>query len=246
MQCVRGFIYWLLTNSPFAFLVGTVFRKEVPCGSGYIVVPEDASPYTRSGIVFGAYEYSERFLIKKWLPSNLDVVELGSSIGIVSRDILTHITYPHRLISVEALEPLARLAEMNVARLHPRTRWHILPRAVAYNSQEVLFNAARNHVAGRIVSSGSDGCSHATAVRAVTLANLIDQFALGDYSLVMDIEGAEHAVLTHDKSAIDRCQCLISELHGSERDKDMFCKTLTSLGMMLVERKHSVVAFVRH
>jgi FkbM family methyltransferase len=184
-------------------------------------------------------------LIRRWLPRDADVVELGASIGIVSREILNRIDEQHGLFAVEAVEGLAQLAEANLARLHVSSRWRVLTAAVAYNVSEVFFNADQEHVAGRIVGKTAQGDPRVRRVPARTLSSIIDQFDLSDYSLVMDIEGAEHELIAHEKETLSKCRCVIAELHGNPGDRDVFCQTLEAIGMRLVERKHSVAAFIR-
>ena len=245
MHRLKGFLYSLVTRSRFAWLVGSLFGKDVFDMSGRITTPVDASPQMRCGIIFGAYEYSERYLIRKWLPRDCDVVELGASIGVVSREILNRIAGRHRLVAVEASEELARLAELNIGFRHPTSRWHVLCCAVAYTADEVYFNAGQEHVAGRIVTTPQGDGGLTSKVKARTLSSIISQCSVGEYSLVMDVEGAEHELIAHDKEALSKCRCIIAELHGNSKDKAVFCEAMTSIGMRIVEQKHSVVAFLR-
>ena len=245
MRWLRGCLYWLVTRSRIAWLVGTLSGRTVFDRHGRILTPDNCTPCTRSGIIFGAYEYSEKYLVRKWLPRDTDVIELGSSIGIVSREILHRIDKSNRLVAVEAVPALAALARANIGRLHQPKRWQILSAAIAYHCSEASFTAGPEHVAGRVVADNNRRGEGTITVRTTTLSRILTEFGVSTYSLVMDIEGAEHEVISHDRAALDGCRCLISELHGSEEDKDRFCRALNDIGMTLVERKHSVVAFLR-
>lgn len=245
MSHLRGFLYWLMTDSWFAWVVGTTFFRHPFDRHGRLSVPLDASPHLVSGLIFEAYEYSERYLIRKWLPKNYNVVELGASIGVISREILHRIDANERLIAVEAVPSLVDLARANIGRRHAPSRWRILPAALAYNTREVAFHTGEEHIAGKIAPAGHIEGKTCLKVQAKTLSDILSEFALTDYSLIMDIEGAEHEVIAHDRKALSGCQCLITELHGSQTDKDIFCRVVTELGMTLVERKHSVVVFLR-
>lgn len=245
MRYLRGFLYWLMTDSWLAWVVGTAFSRRAFDRHGRLSVPLDASPYLVSGLIFGAYEYSERYLIRKWLPKNCNVVELGASIGVISREILHRIDAHERLIAVEAVPSLVELARANIGRRHASSRWRILPAAIAYEAREVAFHTGEEHVAGRIAPAGHIEGKTCLKVQAKTLSDILSEFALTDYSLIMDIEGAEHEVIAHDRKALSGCQCLITELHGSQEDKNVFCRVVAELGMTMVERKHSVVVFLR-
>ena len=240
MSRLKGCVYWLLTASPLASALGKVLHYRPFDWLGTLELPEGTSPKTVSGIAFGVYEYSERYLIRKWLPHDINVVELGGSIGIVSREILHRIEPERSLIVVEAIPKLAELIKKNVGSLYPTTRWQLVQAAIAYGCNDVPFVAGSEHIAGRI---GRDG--KGIKLRATTLSSILQDTQLTDFSLVMDIEGAEHEVLRHDLSALARCQCVIAELHGEQTDKDAFCQKLQQVDLTLVERKHSVVAFLR-
>lgn len=234
-----------MTDSWLAWVVGTTFFRYAFDRHGRLSVPPDASPHLVSGLIFEAYEYSERYLIRKWLPRNYSVVELGASIGVISREILYRIDAHERLIAVEAVPALVDLAQANIGRRNASSRWRILPAAIAYNTQEVAFHMGEEHVAGRVAIPGRVAGEPCLKVQAKTLSDILSEFAVADYSLIMDIEGAEHEVIAHDRKALSGCRCLISELHGSQADKDTFCRIVTEFGLSLVERKHSVVAFLR-
>jgi FkbM family methyltransferase len=240
MSRLKGCIYWLLSASPLASALGKVLHYRPFDWLGPLELPEGISPKIVSGIAFGLYEYSERYLIRKWLPHDVNVVELGGSIGIVSREILRCIKPERSLIVVEAIPKLAKLVKKNVGSIYPTTCWQPIQAAVAYGCADVPFVTGSEHIAGRI---GRDG--KGMRLRATTLSSIVQDFQLTDFSLVMDIEGAEHEVVRHDLSALARCQCVIAELHGEQTDKDAFCRKLQEIGLTLVERKHSVVAFLR-
>lgn len=245
MSAMRGFLYWLVTTSWFAWLAGLIFSKRPFDRYGTLSVPVNASPHLISGLVFEAYEYSERYLIRKWLPEHHSVIELGASIGVISREILHRIDPLQQLIAVEAVPTLASLAQDNIRSSNSSSRWKLLSAAIAYNAQEVSFFADREHIAGKVYRDQNINSGLCLKIQARTLQSVLSEFSLTDYSLIMDIEGAEHDVLSHDLEALAKCQCLISELHGSNEDKESFCRKLTEIGMTLVERKHSVVAFLR-
>lgn len=239
MSRVKGFAYWLATSSPLASALGSAIRYRPFDAHGRLSVPHNISPKAVTAIACGAYEYSERYLIRKWLPQNLDVVELGASIGIISREILSRIEPQRRLFAVEALQQLVDLATVNIAVKFPSQRWQVKQGAIAYGCDAVAFARGSEHIAGRISGEGTD------EIKATSVARICQDFGIGEYSLVMDIEGAEHEVLRHDLQSLERCRCVIVELHGEQAAKDTFCRTLQGVGMQIVERKHSVAVFLR-
>jgi len=245
MQTIKGFLYWLVTESWLAWFVGFALARRPFDKYGPISLPPGASPYIVSGLVFEAYEYSERYLIRKWLPRDYGVVELGASIGVISREILHRINTAQQLTAVEADPLLAELARENIGRRFDRSRWRVLPTAIAYGGKEALFVKGREHIAGKTGFGQETNGKEFFKVSARTFSSVLSEIGLQDYSLVMDIEGAEYELIANDEEVLAQCQCVIAELHGDQMHKDAFCRVLTDIGMRMVEQKHSVVAFLR-
>lgn len=245
MGLLRACGYKALSDSWITKLVGRCFSQRAFDKLGPVRLPPGCSASLTSGILFGIYEYSERFLIRKHLPSNVDVVELGASIGIVSRDILQRLDASQRLIAVEALPALAELARHNISAVHPGRDWLLIEAAIAYGADRVSFGSSAEHISGRIANDPSQTGGPFTVVKAHSLSWLLDHFNVGEFSLVMDIEGAEYALVAKDAGSLKRCRCLIAELHGTAEQKEMFHATLVKAGLRLIETKHSVVAYQR-
>jgi FkbM family methyltransferase len=195
-----------------------------------------------SAIVFGIYEYPERVLIERWLPPDLDCVELGCSIGIISRVILNKIHADQKLAAVEASKDLLELSKKNVSDAGFSDRFTPLYGAVHYQGDFVAFSKHEDHIRGTVNHSTiEDG----TPTPCVTLSNLLQRTTSGPYSLVMDIEGNEFDLLANDLDSLGMCQAIIAELHGGEASINAFKATLAASDFELVEAKHSVFVFLR-
>lgn len=245
MGFLRACAYKALSESWLTTLVGRCFSERAFDKFGPVQTPPGCSNSLTSGIVFGIYEYSERFLIRRHLPSNLDVVELGASIGIVSREILRKLDASRRLIAVEALPALAKLARHNISAAYPGRDCQLVEAAIAYGTDRVSFDSGAEHISGRIANDPGLKGEASTTVKAQSLSWILDHFSVGEFSLVMDIEGAEYALVANDSGSLKRCRCLIAELHGTVQQKEMLHATLVTAGMRLIEAKHSVVAYRR-
>ena len=239
---IRGFIYWLLTKGPVGTFVGTIVRRRPFDRLGPVAVPNASGPGATSAIVFGLYEYPERVLIERWLPRDCDCVELGCSIGVISRIILRKLAHPRRLVAVEASRSLLKLAEKNVASAGFSTRFTPIYGAVHYGGDTVVFTEHEEHIRGKVAEAG---LSAGAITPCVTLAQIIRTSALGSYSLVMDIEGSEFGLITNDLDSLRECETIIVELHGDEASRANFTEKLRSCGFTLAEAKHSVCAYVR-
>ena len=238
----RGFIYWLLTKGPVGVFVGMIFRNRTFDHLGSLALPGGAGPETASAIIFGLYEYPERVLIQRWLPQDCDCVELGCSIGVISRIILQKLATPRCLVAVEASPSLLNLAETNIEAAGFSGRFIPCYCAVHYGADTVVFTEHTDHIRGKIAeASRAEGVS----TPCVTLAQIIKDNALGSYSLVMDIEGSEFGLVANELESLRQCEAVIVELHGDESARTNFTEKLHSCGFTLAEAKHSVCAYVR-
>lgn len=155
MGFFRACAYKALSDSWITALVGRCFSQHAFDKLGPVQTPTGCPASLSSGIIFGIYEYSERFLIRKHLPSDVDVVELGASIGVVSREILRRLHVSQRLIAVEALPKLAELARHNISTAHPGRHWLLVEAAIAYGTDRVSFDSGAEHICGRIATDSS-------------------------------------------------------------------------------------------
>jgi FkbM family methyltransferase len=245
MGFLRACAYKALSDSRLTTLVGRCFSEHAFDKFGLLQTPPGCSHSLTSGIVFGIYEYSERFLIRRHLLSNLDVVELGASIGIVSRQIMHQLDASRCLIAVEALPALAKLARRNISAAHPGRDYQLVEAAIAYGTKRVSFDSGAEHISARIANEPGQTDESSTVVKARRLLWILDHFNVGEFSLVMDIDGAEYALVAKDSGSLKRCRCLIAELHGTAQQKEMLHATLATTGLRLIETKHSVVAYRR-
>ena len=239
---LRGLLYWALSTGPFGTIAGLLFRRNCFDLNGGIALPKGSRASTAGTIIFGLYEYPERVLIKKWLPTNLDCVELGCSIGVISRVILHHLDNRQRLLAVEASEQLLQLAQRNVASAHLDRRFLPVHGAVHYSGKTVRFSESAENLRGK-VEDQAQSCGIDTP--CVTLAHLIADSGVQTFSLVMDIEGSEFDLIANDAAALVKCRAIVAEVHGDQSKCAHFADILRSQGFTLVEVKHSVFAFLR-
>jgi FkbM family methyltransferase len=197
---------------------------------GYRIATEGLSTKVKGALYWGFYESAELAFLKQHLRSDLDVVELGTSIGVVACHILSRIDPQRRLICVEASPKLTAMAARNITSNHPDRRVELLNRAVAYKTQIVRFQEASNNLEGKVSEDG-------TQVEAITLSDLLSRFQVEDYVLICDVEGAESQILHYDAQALARCRQMIIELHDSqEASIQQLADALTN------EHKFSVLA----
>lgn len=198
-----------------------LFRRRIPSlrfpGWRVEADPAVVSPRTVAMIFWGIYESAELRFIRSHLRTDLDVVEVGSSIGAVSSAIAQRLGPGRRLLCVEANPTLIPLLRRNVAANAPDRAVEIVNRAIDYRNDSVVFTEGALTTGGHTVGSRPDG-GRTHEVPASTLEALLDAHGIGEYALVSDIEGAEAGFIGSDPAALARCQQLLIELHDAEID----------------------------
>ena len=170
------------------------------------------TPTTIARLWWGLYEAKEIRFIKQLLPRDMDVVELGASIGVATAHIARRIQPERQIICVEANPYLLELIRENVALNTPGRRVTILNQAIDYSGQgSVRLQVSETNTNSRL-GSGEDGL----AVETTTLSRVIEHYSLGSFALVADIEGAELGMILNDKAGLSQVQQLIIELHPAQ------------------------------
>jgi FkbM family methyltransferase len=242
LSWLRGVVYWLITAGPIGLIAGRLFRHRCFDCFGPIVLPASVSYDIAGAIIFGAYEHPERKLIQQWLPTDLDCIELGCSISVISRIILHKLEATRRVFAVEASETLLDFATRNATAAGFGERFTPIHGAVHYIGEYVNFCEHGEHIRGKVASTSlSDG----TPTRCITLAQIVQAYGLKRFSLVMDIEGSEFDLVAKDAYSLINCQALIVEVHGDDIKKSGFVEALSGQGFTLVEVRHAVFAFTR-
>ena len=235
------FLYWLGTSSPLVRIVQLTFGHHAYDGKGFVTLPKGVKANTSSSILFRLYERPERLMIKRWLPSDIDCVELGSSIGIVSREAVSRLGKKQTFVAVEADSSLALTTRLNIIKSRPSCNLVLVNAAIAYGAEKVNFAKNCGTLSGRI-THGEDNGRH---VVATSLGKILRENSISKFSLVMDIEGMEYELIREEPQSLSGCELIIAELHGPQSDKEHFCNTLSGLGYRRCEDLHNVFVFSR-
>lgn len=216
-------------------------------GMRFCLPKSGTSSNTASQIFFGFYEAAEIRLLERHMNSELNVIEFGSSLGVVSSHLARRMSPGTRLVCVEANRNLVNTATANVERhAADKVDWKIINRAVSTSGSTVRFSVSENHTASSMAKEGGEGIE----VQAVSLSGLLREISFEEYALVCDIEGMEIDLLKNDSIGFARCQQLFIELHETELDGvrysiDDLAKQVVSLGFRLCDRDGNVFYFSR-
>jgi FkbM family methyltransferase len=165
-------------------------------------------PETRDLMLTGYYENEEREAIKRYLSSNLPVIELGGSQGVVSciTNRLLKVKTSH--IVVEANPNVIPLLTRN--RDRNRCKFEVVHGAVGPPGETITFFCNDNPLMSSTQISNMPSCE----VPSVTLSELAQSRGFRDCTLICDIEGAEMALIDRELQTLsDRFRLLILEFH---------------------------------
>jgi FkbM family methyltransferase len=172
---------------------------------------------TKAEIYWGIYEGAEIRFLERFLRTDLDVVELGASLGAVSSH-AAHVLDPGcRMLCVEANPHLIPLIEENLRASSPQREFRVVQRAIDYDpardSVRLVLGATTEQSYVRNDDSAADDD---IVVPTTTLSELLRESGIERYTLICDIEGAETGVFFDDVEALAGCCQILIELHETE------------------------------
>lgn len=206
------------------------------------------SPDTKAQLFLGTYERTEIRFALRYLRSDLDIVELGSSVGMIGSLLARRLRPPCRIICLEAHPGLVPVVVGNVSRNAPTAQFIVLNRAIDYETNSGcsdLMPSPWSH-------SGKLGHGEGTIrVTSATLSDILCEQGIDEYILVSDIEGAEAGLLLEDPDALRKCRQMVIELHTTNfRGKRVTSEEMARMlvekhGFTLLESYGVVYAFAR-
>jgi FkbM family methyltransferase len=237
-----------LCNPIISSLISTTFKGRIPSGGFIIDTNNDFIPQCNSASLFwGLYERKEIEFIRKFLRRNLDVIELGSSLGAISLHIIKCQDRSKKTICVEANPHLIKTIEENIKLNVSWKKVEVLNRAIDYSGQsEVTFYISKNNLGSHVDHNEE---AQPTLVKTATLKELIHDYQIKDFALVSDIEGAEAGMILKDKESLIQCQQMIIELHpityeGHTYSVNELREKIEDLhGFKLITQRHGVCVF---
>ncbi len=196
--------------------IGAAFAQRIPC-RGIPISTADASvtDRTRAQLFWGMYESAEIRSVRRHLDPRLDLVELGSSIGVVSCHASRRLQPDRRIVCVEANPRLIPLLSANLRANAPGRSVSVVQGAIDYTATtgEVSLEFGADSTGSRVVAGPTRA---ATRVRTTTLSELVRDQHLGEFALIADIEGAEAGIFLDDPGALTGCKQIIAELHATQ------------------------------
>ncbi len=250
---IKKLFFKILCNAFTGKIISLIYQYKIPnirYNNKRFSTPKTyCSDVVRAMIFFGFYESAELRLIAKYLNKQLPVVELGSSLGIVSSFVNMIIKKETPFIGIEANPYLISYIKENIQTHAPeKLNYQIIQAAVGYgNSNEVSMAISKNNTANSINTITNTG-ANIVQVKRRTLSDIVEQ----ESTLICDIEGSEIEILQNDKQALLLCKCLFIELHKTVYENIIYeveaLKTLIEKdhGFKLIERDGNVFYFEKY
>jgi FkbM family methyltransferase len=244
-------IFRIFYRASLGRLVARVFHDEIP-NMGCVIVTTSplVVPRIKAKLFLRGYEPVEIQFVKKYLRPDRDVIDLGSSLGVVASHIGRQLHAGRRVIGVEANPQLLDIIRTNVSRNAPQVQVALVSGAVDYPPDRrpwVELALGFDNLVAHIVED--EVVPNGILVPTVSLSEIVQRFELREYALVSDIEGSEAGLLELDSAALTRCRQLIIELHHTVRcgriilAEELAAELRERHGFRQIDRQGSVYVF---
>jgi FkbM family methyltransferase len=239
----------IVTGHAAGQLIGPATRYRIRHqGLPFDVRSADFSPRVRAQMFWGAYEGAETRMIRSVLPGSTTVVELGSSLGVTTAHIAAAMAPGGHLVCVEANPQLIPGLTARVGERTAALRVDVIHAAVTGHCGTATLTVTEQTTGSSL--SGSRRGGPGVQVPALTLREVLRRAAVGEYSLVSDIEGAESSFLLTDPGALGNCRSAVLELHdtvvgGQDVTVADLMDAAVSAGFTVLRQHGPVVALAR-
>jgi FkbM family methyltransferase len=244
-------IFRVFYRASIGKVIARAFHDQIPClGCVIDTTSPLVVPRIKAKLFLRGYEPVEINFVKKYLRPDRDVIDLGSSLGVVVAHSGKKLAAGRRVICVEANPQLAGIIRTNVTRNAPHVTVEIVSGAVDYpldGRPLVELALGFDNLVAHIVED--DIVPGGIFVPTISLSEILMRYHVTDYALVSDIEGSEAGLLEMDSAALTHCRQMIIELHHTvRRERVILMEELAAAltdnhGFTLVDRHGSVYVF---
>jgi len=227
----KVFIAKILVNNFTGNIISYLFSNKIPF---YDIKIDVSNPIlkkrTAAALFFKTYESSEIRYIKKHIHNyDKNIIELGSSIGVVS-SILAKSNPNANIYTFEADERFIPIIKNNY-------KLNNIKNAISY--QGIIGEAGYEFHIGEDNTMGKILKSNNSTQKLISLSSILKQENIVDYVLISDIEGAEYFILNEDKNVLNNCSLIIMEIHNIEIEDRVI--EVEDLVNMIIEHGFSII-----
>ena len=212
-------IFRIFYRASIGKVIARVYHDQIP-NMGCMIETRSplVVPRIKAKLFLRGYEPVEIGFVKRYLHPDRDVIDLGSSLGVVASHAGRKLHAGRRVICVEANPQLLDIIRANVTRNAPHMQVEIVSGAVDYppdRREFVELVLGFDNLVAHIVED--DAVPQGIFVPVISLSEIIQQHEVDEYTLISDIEGSEAGLLEMDDAALTHCRQMIIELHHTVR-----------------------------
>lgn len=244
-------IFRIFYRAAIGKIIARVYHDQIP-SMGCVIETHSplVVPRIKAKLFLRGYEPVEIGFVRKYLQSDRDVIDLGSSLGVVASHVGRKLHAGRRVICVEANPQLLDIIHANVTRNAPHVQVEIVSGAVDYppdRREFVELVLGFDNLVAHIVED--DAVPQGIFVPVISLSEIIRCYAVDDYTLVADIEGSEAGLLEMDDAALASCRQMIIELHHTVRHErivraeELAAELRAKHGFRQIDRRGMVYVF---
>jgi FkbM family methyltransferase len=205
-----------IKNRILDFFYGKLTRFTGPIitynGVKIDVSAEAVTEKIRASIARGAYEQGEQKLITEYINPEDDVIELGGGLGFIATFTNIRLSKMTTHLVIEANPRLRNV--INRTRELNQASFELISKAYHPTEKRVSLYLHPHFWSNSTVSD----TGKAIEVETVNLQQLADEYSLEEFSLVVDIEGAEVGLAEEMTVLESHCKLLIVEFHDTKSE----------------------------
>lgn len=202
-----------------------------------------------NALMRGKYERDEADMILAHLPAHLPVIELGGSLGVVSRVIRSRLDAGTRHLVVEANPRIVETCRKNATRDAEEGATDVVNAALYYGAAKASFTLGPDVHSNALSGVGRRG--EEIEVDTVSLSALHQRLGAPErFALVSDIEGGEYQIVRHEPEMLAKVEIAIVEIHPAAFAADggseaAFLAAFHERGLVEIDRRGDVVVMSR-
>ena len=192
---------------------------------------------------FNLFEKKERKLINN-LDENLDTIEIGGGIGLVSLYIKKKIKNS-KLIILEPNHKFHKLIQKNFTKNNFDLKDVIILNSAvsSEDAENVSFFEHETPFVNKIHSQSIDyGFKkiNEKKINTVSLNSILNNYKLNNFQLVMDAEGEEFNILLNNNNWLKKCRSILYECHYKKEKLNEINNYLIKSGFNLIKKNENV------
>ena len=210
---IKKTVISVLSSDIIAGMIRNIYKNRIPHYSrtvytGFPIISNRVVGH----IFFKSYESSEIRFVKKYLRTDLPVIELGASLGVMAMQIADKTE--QSIYCIEANPELAPIINNNLEKNNIKN-CKVYNYIIATSGEQFYFVKGNDNTTGGITTIPAN---NTIPVKSIALTDLLSEAGIESYILVCDIEGAEIYILKEDTNALKNCKQIIIELHDTSYD----------------------------